>query len=83
MIGVSMSTKPAASISRRMIETTLARSPDVSLQRVAPEVEPAVADAQGLVDVLLVELERQRRARRDDLELVDLDLDLAGRAGSG
>ena len=41
---------------------------DVALQLVAPQVEPAVAQAQRLVDVLLVELERQRRRARDDLE---------------
>ena len=52
---------------------------DVSLQLVPAEVEPAIAEAQRLVDVLLVELERERRARRDDVELVDLELDLAGR----
>ena len=78
-IGVSMSRKPAASISRRMIETASGSQADVSLQPVPTEVEPAIADAQRLVDVLLVELERERRARRDDLELVDLELDLAGR----
>ena len=48
-------------------------------RRGAAEVEPAVAEAQRLVDVLLVELERERRAARDDLERVDLELDLAGR----
>ena len=52
---------------------------DVALELVAAQVEPAVADAERLVDVLLVELEGQRRARRDDLELVDLELDGAGR----
>ena len=46
---------------------------------VAAQVEPAVAEAQRLVDVLLVELERERRRARDDLEPVDLELDLAGR----
>ena len=67
-----MSRKPASSISRRMIPTICARSADVALQLVAAQVEPAVAEAQRLVDVLLVELERQRRRARDDLELVDL-----------
>src|SRR4029077_3243812 len=52
---------------------------DVALELVAAQVEPAVADAERLVDVLLVELEGQRRARRDDLELVDLKLDRPGR----
>ena len=42
------------------------------------EVEPAVAQPQRLVDALLVQLERQRRRARDDLELVDLELHLAG-----
>ena len=41
---------------------------DVALQLVAAQVEPAVAQAQRLVDVLLVELERQRRRAADDLE---------------
>ena len=61
MIGVSMSTKPAASISWRMIETALCARPDVALQPVAAQVEPAVADPQRLVDAFLVELERERR----------------------
>ena len=52
---------------------------EVPLQPLAPQVEPAVPDAERLVDVLLVELERERRARREDLQLVDLELDLAGR----
>src|SRR5204863_3530312 len=52
---------------------------DIALELVAAQVEPAVADAERLVDVLVVELERQWRARRDDLELVHLELDLAGR----
>src|SRR5581483_6048931 len=52
---------------------------DVALEPVAAEVEPAVAQAQRLVDVLLVELEGQRRAARDDLERVDLELDPARR----
>src|SRR5581483_11708588 len=43
------------------------------------QVEPAVAEAQLLVDVLLVELERQRRRGREDVELRDLQLDLARR----
>ena len=57
----------------------LRAEPDVALQLVAPEVEPAVAQAQRLVDVLLVELERQRRRARDDAERRHLDLDGAGR----
>src|SRR5262245_11273347 len=52
---------------------------DVPLQLLAPQVEPAVADAKRLVDALLVELERERRARGEDLQRVDLELDLAGR----
>ena len=55
------------------------REPHVPLHPLAPEVEVAVAQPDVLVDVLLVELERQRVGARDDLELVDLDLDLAGR----
>ena len=52
---------------------------DVALQLLAAQVEPAVAEAQRLVDVLLVELERQRRRAADELELLDLELDLARR----
>ena len=52
---------------------------DVALHLRPPQVEPAVADPQRLVDVLLVELERQRLGARDDPELVHLQLDLAGR----
>ena len=64
---------------RRIDADHLRAQPDVPLQPVAAQVEPAVAEAQRLVDVLLVELERERRAARDDLERVDLELDLAGR----
>ena len=74
-----MSRKPASSISRRMIPTICARRRDVPLELLAAQVEPAVAQAQRLVDALLVELERQRRRARDDLEPVDLQLDLARR----
>ena len=74
-----MSRKPASSISRRMIPTICARRRDVPLQLLAAQVEPAVAQAQRLVDVLLVELERQRRRAADDLERLDLQLDLARR----
>src|SRR5213078_5283019 len=45
----------------------------------AAEVDPAVPEPQRLVDTLLVELERERRAAREDLQTVDLQLDLAGR----
>ena len=55
------------------------RHAHASLHPVATEVQPAVAEAQRLVDALLVELERERRRARDDLELVHLELDLAGR----
>ena len=57
----------------------LSAQDDVSLELVAPQVEPAVAQAQRLVHVLLVELERQRSRAAHDLELVDLELDLTGR----
>ena len=57
----------------------LCTRPDVSLQPLASQIEPAIPDAQRLVDALLVELERQRRRRADHVELVDLYLDLAGR----
>ena len=55
------------------------REAQVALHLLAPHVEPAVTEADRLVDVLLVELERQRRRAREDLERVDLELDLAGR----
>jgi hypothetical protein len=51
---------------------------DVLLQARTPEVDPAVADAERLVDALLVELEGQRRTAGDDLQPVDLELHLAG-----
>jgi hypothetical protein len=57
----------------------LGTGPDVPLQAIAPQVQPAVAVAQRLVDVLLVELEGERRGAGDELELVDLDFDLARR----
>src|SRR5688572_11168747 len=49
----------------------------VALHPRPAQVEPAVAQAQRLVDVFLVELERERGRARDDLELLDLELDLA------
>jgi hypothetical protein len=53
--------------------------PQVPLQLLAAEVEPPVAEAERLVDVLFVELKRQRRRAGDDLELVDSKLDVARR----
>ena len=55
------------------------REAQVPLHPRRAHVEPAVPEAQRLVHALLVELERERRRARDDLELVDLELDLAGR----
>ena len=52
---------------------------DVALHVLAAQVEPAVLHAQRLVDVLLLELERQRRRRRQDRQLGHLHLDLARR----
>src|SRR3712207_7299260 len=53
--------------------TTLFRSPDeagagrqVPLHTRAAEVEPAVAQAERLVDPLLVELKRERRTRSEE-----------------
>ena len=51
----------------------------VALHAVAAQVEVAVAQADRLLDALVVELERQRLGAGDDLELVHLDLDLTGR----
>ena len=55
------------------------REPEVLLHPLAAQVEPAIAQAQQLVDALVVELERQRRRRRDDLERLHAQLDLACR----
>ena len=62
-----------------MIETSFARVRMLRCILGAAQVEPPVADPDRLVDALLVELERERRRAREDLELVGLDLDLAGR----
>src|SRR4026209_377085 len=88
-IGVSISRKPPSSIVRLIAETIVPRRPInrciFGRPRSTPRharpagVGPAVAQAQGLVDSLLVELEGKRRRRGDDLERVDLELDLAGR----
>src|SRR5439155_3427618 len=51
----------------------------VALEARAAEVDPAVLEAERLVHALLVELEREWRAAREDLQTVDLQLDLAGR----
>ena len=64
---------------RRIADDDRRREPQVALHPLAAQVELAVAEAERLVDVLLVELERERLGARDDLELVDLQLDLAGR----
>ena len=69
----------AASISGGSIETSCAQRACSAASASRPQIEPAVAQAQGLVDVLLVELERQRRRAGEDLELVDVQLDLARR----
>ena len=53
--------------------------PQVALHPLGAHVEPAVAEAERLLDVLLVELERERRRPREDPQLVHLQLDLAGR----
>src|SRR6266508_1458521 len=52
---------------------------EVALHLRPPQVEPAVAEAQRLVDALLVELEGKRRRAGEDLEPVHLELDLPGR----
>ena len=77
--GVQRSTKPSSSIRRRIAPTTVRREAEVPLHPLAAQVEPAVAQAERLVHALLVELERQRRRARDDLQAVHLELDLAGR----
>ena len=79
MLGVQTSMKPRPSIVCRIDEMTACDRRMFRCIRSRAQVEPAVAEAQRLVDALLVELERERRRARDDLELVDLELDLAGR----
>ena len=74
-----MSRKPALLHDAPDDRHHLRAQPDVSLQLVAPQVEPAVAQAQRLVDALLVELERERRRGGHDLERVHAQLDLPGR----
>ena len=51
--------------------------PEIPLHPRPPQVDPAISEAQRLVHTFLVELERQRRRARDDLERVNLQLDLA------
>ena len=63
----------------RMPATIVRGQAEVALHVVAAQVEVAVAKPRQLVHPVLVELERQRLAARDDLERVDLELDLAGR----
>jgi hypothetical protein len=77
-IGVSISRKPPALHRPPDRRDHRAAKSDVALHLRAAQVEPAMAEAQRLVDVLLVELEGQRRRGRDDLQGVDLKLDLAG-----
>ena len=65
---------------RRIAAIARVREAEVALHPLAAQVEPAVPEPQRLVDVLLVELERQRRrARERCVSAVDLQLDLAGR----
>ena len=52
----------------------LRAQPDVALQLVSPKIEPAIPEPQRLVDVVLVELKRQRRRPRDNRERLDLQL---------
>ena len=52
---------------------------DGALELLAPEIQPAIAKSEGLVDVLLVELEGERGRARHDPERRDLDLDGSGR----
>ena len=74
-----MSMNPSSSIRLRIAATAVADSSRFRCIRSVREVEPAVAEPQRLVDALVVELEGERRRARHDLELVHLELDLAGR----
>ncbi len=53
------------------------REAEVPLHPLAAKVEPAITQAERLVDAFLVELEWERRTRGDDLERVHLHLDPA------
>ena len=55
------------------------REAQVPLHSVPAQIEVAVAQTERLLDVVVVELERQRLGTRDKFQLVDLDLDCAGR----
>ena len=83
--------RPPCKARRPYVDETLLlhRTPDrgddrsgqakVPLHPVASKVEVAIPKSDQLLDALLVELERQRVAPREDLELRDLELDLACR----
>ena len=79
MLGVQTSMNPADPSCRGSTRPPCARGAGCAACCRATQVEPAVPEAERLVHALLVELERERRRARDDLELVDLELDLAGR----
>ena len=55
------------------------RETEVPLHALATEVEVPEAEPERLLHPLVVELERERIGPRDDLEVVDLELHLAGR----
>ena len=55
------------------------RKSKVPLHAPAAQIEPSILEAQCLVDVLFVELKRQRGRPREDADGVDLDLDRTGR----
>ena len=79
-IGVSTSTKPWRSMAPRMALFTVGPDAQVALHALAPEVEVAVPQADGLVDVVgpVVDRERRRLGRAEDLDRAVADLDLAG-----
>ena len=66
-------------------ELTVDSDAQVALHALAAQVEVAVAEADGLVDLVgaVVDRERRRLGDRQDLDRAVADLDLAGRRGSG
>ena len=78
-IGVSTSTKPLSMNVRRMAALARVRTWRLRCRRAPAQVDVAVAEPDGLVDLgALVERERDRLGRRQHLDRAVLELDLAG-----
>ena len=80
-IGVSISRKSRSSSTSRIALMIRWRSAITSCIALAAQVERAVLEPQHLVDldVVVVDRERRRLGLREQLELGDRELDLAGR----